>query len=190
MPEEDSFDFEIGREVFKTPRCLAREIRLSDLPRLYEIYDGPGIKDFLEPLYEWEEEVEYTRTYIRMIYGFYGYGMWVVCDQSTGLVIGRVGFDDREIPVEDGSMRRILEFGYLIASDRQNCGLGTEVCRGALSYLFGEYEEDTVTSLIDPGNLLSIRFAERLGFSRTGETVISGKRMLVFEITKQEFLAK
>ena len=137
-----------------------REIRLSDLPRLYEIYEGPGITDYLEPLYEWDEEVDYTRTYIRMIYGFYGYGMWVICDKATGELIGRIGFDDREVPDGSGGMRRILEFGYLIAAERQQKGLATETAKGALWYLFQSYEETKVTSLIEPPNKVSIRFAE------------------------------
>ena len=67
MPEKDDFDYEKGTEVFRTKRCIVREIRLSDLPSLYAIYEEPGITDYLEPLYDWKEEVDYTKTYIRMI---------------------------------------------------------------------------------------------------------------------------
>lgn len=181
MAETDGFNYEKGTEVFRTKRCLVREIRLSDLPALYRIYDEPGITDYLEPLYEWDEEVDYTKTYIRMIYGFYGYGMWAVCDKKTGELIGRVGFDDREIPDGRGGMRRILEFGYLITTRLQRQGYATEVCRAALRYIEKEFGEDTITSLIEPGNDVSIRFAGKLGFVPVGEAEVSRKNMLVYE---------
>ncbi len=182
--EDEGFDYEAGTEVFRTRRCIVRQIRLSDLDALYRIYAKPHLTDFMEELYTRNEEVEYTRTYIRMIYGFYGYGMWIVEEKETGEVIGRVGFDDREIPDGSGGMRRIIEFGYLITPDRQQKGLATEVCRAALRYLFRHFEEDTVTSLIEPGNRISIHFAEKLGFLCTGEVAIGKKQMLVYEYRK------
>ena len=181
MPEKDDFDYEKGTEVFRTKRCIVREIRLSDLPSLYAIYEEPGITDYLEPLYDWKEEVDYTKTYIRMIYGFYGYGMWVVCDKETGELIGRVGFDDREIPDGNGGMKRILEFGYLIASGRQRQGYAAEVCLAALRYMEKEFGEDTFTSLIEPGNEVSFHFAEKLGFMPAGVVELSGKPMKIYE---------
>ncbi len=181
VAETDDFDYEKGTEIFRTERCLVREIRLSDLPALYRIYDEPDITDHMEPLYEWDEEVEYTKTYIRMIYGFYGYGMWVVCDKKTGELIGRVGFDDREIPDGKGGMRRILELGYVITTRLQRQGYATEVCRAAIRYMEKEFGEDTFTSLIEPENDGSIRFAEKLGFVAAGDVIVSQKDMLVYE---------
>ena len=185
--EEDGFDYEAGTEVFRTRRCVVRQIRLSDLDALYRIYAQPGVTDFIPDLYEWDEEVDYTKTYIRMIYGFYGYGMWIVEEKKTGEVIGRVGFDDREIPDGHGGMRRILEFGYLIAPSHQGKGIATEVCKAALRYLFETYEEDVVTSLIEPENDISIRFAGKLRFSPVGEVDLGKKRMLVYEYRHLDF---
>ena len=182
--DDEGFDYEAGTVVFRTRRCIVRQIRLSDLDALYRIYAQPHVTDYLEDLYSREEEEAYTKTYIRMIYGFYGYGMWIVEEKKTGDVIGRVGFDDREIPDGNGGMRRIIEFGYLITPDLQRMGYATEVCRAALRYLFLHFEEDTVTSLIEPGNQVSIRFAEKLGFSDKGEVLLDRKQMRVYEYVK------
>ena len=52
--------------ILKTDRLTLREIRVEDVDRLYEIYEGPGITDFIEPLYEdRDEEIVYTRDYIK-----------------------------------------------------------------------------------------------------------------------------
>ena len=44
-------------DIGETDRCLIRELSLSDLPALYELYDKPGMTDFVEPLYDYETEL-------------------------------------------------------------------------------------------------------------------------------------
>lgn len=57
-------------DIGETDRCLIRELSLSDLPALYELYDKPGMTDFVEPLYDYETELEYQKAYIENMYGF------------------------------------------------------------------------------------------------------------------------
>ena len=57
------------RNIGETDRCLIRELSLSDLPALYELYDKPGMTDFVEPLYDYETELEYQKAYIENMYG-------------------------------------------------------------------------------------------------------------------------
>ena len=44
-----------------TKRCMIRELSLSDIPALYDLYEKPGITDFVEPLYDLEKETEYQK---------------------------------------------------------------------------------------------------------------------------------
>ena len=76
-------------DIGETDRCLIRELSLSDLPALYELYDKPGMTDFVEPLYDYETELEYQKAYIENMYGFYKYGMWLVFSRETGKLIGQ-----------------------------------------------------------------------------------------------------
>lgn len=69
--------------------------------------------DYVEPLYPYEKEREYQESYIRYMYGFYGYGMWIVCDRESGKLIGRAGVEHREELGDE------LEFGYAIGVDYQ-----------------------------------------------------------------------
>ena len=57
-------------DIGETERCLIRELSLSDLPALYELYDKPGMTDYVEPLYDYETELEYQKAYIENMYGF------------------------------------------------------------------------------------------------------------------------
>ena len=103
-------------DIGETDRCLIRELSLSDLPALYELYDKPGMTDFVEPLYDYETELEYQKAYIENMYGFYEYGMWLVFSKETGKLIGRAGLEHDEM-------------GYMIEPELWNQGYATEVCR-------------------------------------------------------------
>ena len=147
-------------DIFETERTKVREIKLTDVPALFELYAKPGAADYVEPLYEYDEEMAYQKDYIEKIYAFYGYGMWVVTDRETGKLIGRVGFEDRVVD----EIGRILEFGYMIDPDYQHRGIGTEVCKRAIRYAFETLEEEEITALIELPNEASKSFIRRLGF--------------------------
>ena len=66
-------------DIAETPRLKIREIKVEDVKRLYELYRDESITRYMEPLFEDpKQEEEYTKAYIKNVYGFYGYGMWIM----------------------------------------------------------------------------------------------------------------
>lgn len=143
-------------DIGETDRCLIRELSLSDLPALYELYDKPGMTDFVEPLYDYETELEYQKAYIENMYGFYEYGMWLVFSKETGKLIGRAGLEHNEM-------------GYMIAPEFQNLGYATEVCRFIVDYARKNTDFEELYCRIDEKNVASVRLAKSLGFVRNGQ---------------------
>lgn len=143
-------------DIGETDRCLIRELSLSDLPALYELYDKPGMTDFVEPLYDYETELEYQKAYIENMYGFYEYGMWLVFSRETGTLIGRAGLEHDEL-------------GYMIAPELWNQGYATEVCRFIVDYARKNTDFEELYCRIDEKNVASVRLAKRLGFVRNGQ---------------------
>lgn len=143
-------------DIGETERCLIRELSLSDLPALYELYDKPGMTDFVETLYDYETELEYQKAYIENMYGFYEYGMWLVFSKETGKLIGRAGLEHNEM-------------GYMIAPEFQNLGYATEVCRFIVDYARKNTDFEELYCRIDEKNVASVRLAKRLGFVRNGQ---------------------
>ena len=143
-------------DIGETDRCLIRELSLSDLPALYELYDKPGMTDFVETLYDYETELEYQKAYIENMYGFYEYGMWLVFSKETGKLIGRAGLEHNEM-------------GYMIAPEFQNLGYATEVCRFIIDYARKNTDFEELYCRIDEKNVASVRLAKRLGFVRNGQ---------------------
>lgn len=142
-------------DIGETDRCLIRELTLSDLPALYELYDKPGMTDFVEPLYDYETELEYQKAYIENMYGFYEYGMWLVFSRETGKLIGRAGLEHDEL-------------GYMIAPELWNQGYATEVCRFIIDYARKNTDFEELYCRIDERNTASVRLAKKLGFTNSG----------------------
>lgn len=142
-------------DIGETDRCLIRELSLSDLPALYELYAKPGMTDYVEPLYDYETELEYQKAYIENMYGFYEYGMWLVFSKETGKLIGRAGLEHDEL-------------GYMIAPELQNLGYATEVCRFIIDYARENTDFEELYCRIDERNEASVRLAKKLGFTNSG----------------------
>ena len=190
----EEVDFEFLRRIYErwhgipwviaqTERCLIRELSLEDLPALAQLYDQQGvtwrwnekgerIPGYIEPLYPLEEEKDYQEAYISNMYGYYGYGMWLVTDRVSGMLIGRAGLEHREY---DGKVE--LELGYLIAPQWQSRGIATEICRAILEYARQNLYFERVNALTDAGNVPSIALLERLGFEYIEDMDVTGRRM-------------
>lgn len=143
-------------DIGETDRCLIRELSLSDLPAVYELYAKPGMTDYVEPLYDYETELEYQKAYIENMYGFYEYGMWLVFSKETGKLIGRAGLEHDEL-------------GYMIAPELQNRGYATEVCRFIIDYARENTDFEELYCRIDERNTASVRLAKKLGFVRNAQ---------------------
>lgn len=161
--------------ILETKRCLVREICLEDLDRLYEIYRDPSITQYMEGLYEdRKEEERYTQAYIRCMYGFYGYGMWIVEEKASGRIIGRAGLEHREDA--EG-----VEIGYMIAREYQRQGYACEVCTAILNYARTELELPEIFCYTEAENEASRRLCQKLGFQKWEERDIKGKRYHIFK---------
>jgi RimJ/RimL family protein N-acetyltransferase len=144
--------------ITDTQHFHIREITVEDVESLYEIYAQPEVAKYIEPLYEnKEDEIAYTRDYIRYQYRFYDFGMWIVEDKENGQIVGRAGFDMRE-GFENP------ELGYVIRKEYQHKGYAYEICTSLLDYGRNELFFTQVGAFTDKRNKASVRLLKKLGF--------------------------
>lgn len=176
MVEDDYFNLIYMRAhnipllIACTERTIIREMTADDLPAMYELYSDEAVAKWVEPLYEYEKELEFTKAYIENVYSFYGYGLWLVFDRKTGELIGRAGISVREI---DGEKR--CELGYIIRGDRQRQGMGFEVSTAVMEYAAYCLMIDELWLCIEKDNTASIGLGKKLGFTLYGSSVCDGK---------------
>lgn len=155
-------------DILTTDRCLVRETRAEDLNALYEIYAEPSVTQYTEGLYpQRAQEEAYLKDYTENMYYFYNYGVWTICDRTTGQVIGRAGFSNRE-GYENP------ELGFVIGVPWQRQGYATEVCKALLEYGKEELGFEQVQMLVMPENEVSLRLAGNLGFHRQDQVTWGG----------------
>lgn len=163
--------------ILETKRCYLREITLDDMDDLFELYNKKGITDYIEPLYERQEEEEYQRAYIENMYGYYGYGMWLVKEKDTHRMIGRAGIDYRMLGEEE-----IIEMGYVIAPEYQRQGYAYEVCQAIMGWVKSNLEFRRIDCLVEPGNETSVGLLHKLGFQETEKINQDGKIFPAFSL--------
>lgn len=147
-------------DIAETSRLKIREIKVEDVARLYELYRDESITRYMEPLFQdIGQETAYTKAYIENVYGFYGYGMWVMENKESGQVIGRAGLEYKE--GFEG-----LELGFMLGVDYQHKGYAYEACSAILRYGIGELGQNKYYAWIDEDNAASIRLCRRLGFTK------------------------
>lgn len=175
--EEVDFDFfekiyqrrhNIPWTILETERLVVRELALSDMDALFELYSYDGMTDYMEGLYSYEEEYEYQKAYIANMYRFFGYGMWLVFEKKSGKLVGRAGVEHRE------ELEGELELGYAIGTPWQGKGYATEVCAGILDYVKNWLGFGEICSLVEPENAASVHLLEKWGFSLERELTLDG----------------
>lgn len=151
---------EIPLIVMETKRMHVREVEVEDMDALYMIYKGEENTGFVEPLYiDRELEAEYLRDYIKSIYQFYDFGLWMLWDKETGEAIGRAGVEPMEYEGEF-----VLELGYIIAQEKRRKGYAREACEAILDHIKNLEEYPFVDAIIYSENIISIHFIQSLGF--------------------------
>jgi RimJ/RimL family protein N-acetyltransferase len=108
-----------------------------------------------------------------------GYGLWAVVERATDRLIGHLGY----LNPEGG---RGFELGWALARHAWGKGYALEGCRAAVDYAFTALDQDRIVCVIHPENARSIRVAERLGAVREADIEESGKRLLLYAITRPE----
>lgn len=147
-------------EIARTDRLLIRETIDSDIPELYRIGTDQAVKKYIESMQlTLEEEIVYTKAYVRHMYAFYDFGLWTVLEKDAygqERVIGRAGLFPSE------RLAGQIEMGYMIAPECQGNGYGKEAAETVLRYAFNVLDLEEVHLFAEKENKASVKLAETL----------------------------
>ena len=167
--------------IATTQRIILRELTLSDMKALYEIYQQPEIKKYVHEIDDYETELSKLEAYINHVYPFYHFGYWGIFDAKTNQLIGRCGIQANEI---DGQSE--IELGYFVSMESQGKGFAYESIKEVLRYAFQRLDLSRIVSVIETSNIKSRNLALKLGMKL--EKVITHKQLVceVYVITKSD----
>lgn len=147
-------------EIARTDQLLIRETIDSDISELYRIGTDQAVRKYIAPMQPTlEEEIVYTKAYVRHMYAFYDFGLWTVLEKDAygqERVIGRAGLFPSE------RLAGQIEMGYMIAPECQENGYGKEAAETVLRYAFNVLDLEEVHLFVEKENKASVKLAETL----------------------------
>ena len=147
-------------EIARTDQLLIRETIDSDISELYRIGTDQAVRKYIAPMQPTlEEEIVYTKAYVRHMYAFYDFGLWTVLEKNDSgqeRVVGRAGLFPSE------RLGGQIEMGYMIAPECQGNGYGKEAAETVLRYAFNVLDLEEVHLLVEKENKASVKLAETL----------------------------
>lgn len=147
-------------EIARTDQLLIRETIDSDISELYRIGTDQAVRKYIAPMQPTlEEEIVYTKAYVRHMYAFYDFGLWTVLEKDAygqERVIGRAGLFPSE------RLAGQIEMGYMIAPECQGNGYGKEAAETVLRYAFNVLDLEEVHLFVEKENKTSVKLAETL----------------------------
>lgn len=162
--------------IADTKRLLIRELSEADIDNMYQIYQDPKIREFVDDIDDYKQaEKDKMRAYIKNVYSFYEYGLWGVFSKTTQGLIGRCGIENQ---VVDGKEEIVLS--YLLDSAHWGYGYALECCRAVLLYARDELNIERVVAVIDKRNIRSIHTAEKLGMKPEKELVYQNRDSVLY----------
>lgn len=147
--------------VLRTPRLTLRHLVLEDLEPLFALYRDPEIRryfpDGTRTREQTREELEW------FLHGHPRHpelGLWATVETASGAFLGRCGLLPWEI---EG--RHEVELAFLIDKARWGEGLATEAAAAIVDHARDALLLERLICLITPGNVASVRVAEKVGMA-------------------------
>lgn len=159
--------------LLETERLLLRPLGCDDLDEFAALHTDPEVTRFIRPFdrSEAEERLRLDEREWRQR----GHGLLAIVNRESGDFIGRAGL--KYWPQFDET-----ELGWVLRRDAWGRGYATEAARACLEWGFSEFELPYLTAMISPGNLRSIRVAERLGLTPLRDDELLGEPVVVYAL--------
>ena len=168
--------------MISTERLVLRLPRPEDAPGLLDAFADPEAMRYIGDGSTTDlagSEAAVARWLER--WDAWGIGMFVLERSEDGRVLGRAGFLrwDPETWEIGGSE---TELGWGLAREHWGRGYATEASLGLRDWVVAERGLTRLISLIQPGNVPSVRVAEKIGETLEREIVVRGRPTLLYSM--------
>ena len=148
------------RTKLETERLRLRLFTHGDLQIMFRLNTDPDVIKYADtPAKDMEEVRQRLEQGPLSDYEKYGYGRFAVELKESGDVIGFCGI--KYLPEID-----LPEVGFRYLKEYWGKGIGTEAAKVCVDFARDDLKIEKLIALIIPGNIASIRVAEKLGMTK------------------------
>ncbi|MGN6107033.1 MAG: GNAT family N-acetyltransferase [Kofleriaceae bacterium] len=170
-----------GAPDLDTARLTLRAHRREDLDECAAMWADPAVTRYINggiPVARsdvWARLLRYVGHWSIM-----GYGFWAVREKESGKFVGEVGFADFQREIGQG-LDGLPEIGWALATWAHGRGFASELVRTVVAW--GDQHLKAVRSIcmIAPGNLASIRVAQKCGYREFMRVTYRGEPVALFD---------
>ena len=166
--------------IIESERLRLRAHRLADLADCAAMWGDPRVTRHIggRP-FAWDEVWTKILRYAGH-WSLLGYGYWVIEDRASGGFLGEAGLADFKRGIGPG-FDGAPEIGWVLAPAAQGAGVATEAVRAVLGWADRHVGRTRTVCLIQPGNLGSLRVAEKCGYREFHRTTYKDHPVVLFE---------
>lgn len=149
----------------ETERLILRELRLTDLERLFRLDSDPKVHKYLgnKPVKTLAESEKMLASIIQQ-YDERGIGRWAAIEKSTGDFIGWSGLRLNTEYVMNG-YASFYDVGYRLLPEYWGKGYATESGKAAITYAFNTLKLPEVYGITELGNQASHKALLKIGLT-------------------------
>lgn len=168
--------------MITTERLTLRRASLDDFPAYAMLFSNPDAMRHISG-----EPPSTEKTWARFLWqtgGWHhlGFGYFVAIEQSTGRLVGLVGFQDLKRDLSP-SIEGTLEAGWIFHPDVHGRGYAGEAATACFKWAKDNFAGRRATAIISPANAPSLKIAGRLGMREFARTIYHANPVILFERT-------
>jgi RimJ/RimL family protein N-acetyltransferase len=165
--------------VLHTDRLVLRPHRPSDFDACCALWGDPMVVRHIGGAVQEAQAVWFRILRYAGMWSLLGYGMWVVEERATGVLLGEAGLMSacRGLPELDG----VPEAGWVLGPAAWGRGIASEAVGAILDWADAELAMPSIRCIIEEGNDASVRVAAKLGFRKFADAVLQGAPVGIFD---------
>ena len=165
--------------ALETPRLRLRAHALKDFPACAAMWADPAVTRHIGGVPSTEQQSWSRMTSYLGHWALLSFGFWAVEEKSGGEYVGELGFADFKRDVQP-SIQGIPEAGWAFVPARHGRGYATEALTAVAAWGDRRFDRARTVCLIDPGNLASMRVAQKCGYARLQEATYRGAPTVLY----------
>ncbi|MEO7718622.1 MAG: GNAT family N-acetyltransferase [Capsulimonas sp.] len=165
--------------ILETNRLTIRVFSSDDLDAFAAIEADPDVMRFFASGPRSRETAARAIAWYRTLQEQRGHSFWAVVHKANGRLIGLCGL----IPQRVGGVDEI-EVAYRLDQSHWGQGFATEAATAVCKWGFEHLDVPRLISIIDPGNIASIRVAEKNGMRPVDQAEYDGKVCHIYAVTR------
>lgn len=170
----------IQAPTLETDRLILRAHTRTDFEPCFKMWSDPRVTEYIGGKPSTEQETWFRLMRYLGHWPLLGFGFWAAEEKQSGQFIGEMGFADFKREMTP-SIQGVPELGWALRSEFHGKGYATEALKKIITWSQQQYSWKKTVCIINPENKISIRVADKCGYTLMCQAEMGGKPILLFE---------